>query len=596
MSKKILKKRFVFLLLIFAFFSNAIFAQVAADPNDSFYEDALRWELQGLVPNLPEMRPYSLQLVKSVLETVMNSDNFEESSRAKGYYEKFFEKPLRFGLETSVYTNIQNDDFEKQLDINPVIYGNAEVLPNTTISFEATPLLSTVRPRQDLIPKYTSPKYDSIADNIDTIGSAEFNIYTPYNVVAAFGTDEIYFQAGLNRNAFGSILDTGIVIGATAPHVGSMVFTVNKEKFNYQLALLMLTATNSYGKNIFPSKYFYFHSLRYSFTDKFDFTIFEVALTGPRFDFTYLMPIVPFMAMQQISGYSSDNLLLGAEFSYRPTTGVKIFLAGLADDLSFNDLVKFKFDCRLKFALETGIQYVPIAGSLCDFVSADYTLVTPYTYSHSMFTDKKLDMTGPNYQNYTTRNVALGSMIEPNSDRFRFNISISPIDNFKVGFNSSVVRHGNVNETVYKKALTGNLIENQQAFDSVKQYLFIDGITNGSIDDIPYAGNKYLPYQLNHFMFLDETINYICLQNSLDMSYQITFKNKSYLNLNFIYTFQYEKNVGVGNNMFTKAFEQSSGISQDDMILELNKQYEEWKAKLHNQISNFFSFSIKYVY
>ena len=48
--------------------------------------------------------------------------------------------------------------------------------------------------------------------------------------------------------------------------------------------------------------------------------------------------------------------------------------------------------------------------------------------------------------------------------------------------------------------------------------------------------------------------------------------------------------------MFTKAFEQSSGISQDDMILELNKQYEEWKAKLHNQISNFFSFSIKYVY
>ena len=58
----------------------------------------------------------------------------------------------------------------------------------------------------------------------------------------------------------------------------------------------------------------------------------------------------------------------------------------------------------------------------------------------------------------------------------------------------------------------------------------------------------------------------------LDMSYQITFKNKSYLNLNFIYTFQYEKNVGVGNNMFTKAFEQSSGISQDDMILELKVQ------------------------
>ena len=71
---------------------------------------------------------------------------------------------------------------------------------------------------------------------------------------------------------------------------------------------------------------------------------------------------------------------------------------------------------------------------------------------------------------------------------------------------------------------------------------------------------------------------------------------ENYLNLNFNYTFQYEKNVGVGNNMFTQAFDSSSEISQDDMILELNKQYEEWKSKLHNQISNFFSFSIKYVY
>lgn len=589
-------RKFLCFFLIFIVGFSVLNAQVAADPNDSFYEDALRWELQGIIPSLPEMRPYSLQLIKSVLETVMNSDSFEEASRAKGYYEKFFEKPLRFGFETSVYTVLSEGNFDKQLDINPVIYGNAEVLPNTTISFEAVPMLSTVRPRQDLIPKYTSPKYDSIADGVAPLGSLEFNIYTPFNAVTAFGTDEIYFQFGLNRNAFGPILDTGIVIGATAPHVGSMVFTVNKEKFNFQLALLMLTATNSYGKNIYPSKYFYFHSLRYSFSDKFDFTIFEVALTGPRFDFTYLMPIAPFMAMQQISGYSSDNLLLGAEFSYRPITGVRLFLTGLADDLSFNNLVKLNFDCRLKFALETGLQYVPISGSLCDFISADYTLVTPYTYTHSMFTDEKLDMTSPNYQNYTTRNVALGSMIEPNSDRFRFNISISPINNFKIGFNSSVVRHGNVNETVYKKALTGDKIEDKQAFDSVKQYLFVDGVTNGSIDDIPYAENNYLPYQLKHFMFLDETNNYICLQNSLDMSYQITFKNKNYLNLNFNYTLQYEKNVGVGNNMFTKAFDSSSEISQDDMILELNKQYEEWKSKLHNQISNFFSFSIKYVY
>ena len=149
----------------------------------------------------------------------------------------------------------------------------------------------------------------------DDLSVGGLNLYTPYNAVAAYGTKDVYFQAGLQRNSFGSMVDTGIVLGATAPHVGSLVFTINKEKFNYQMAMLLLSASNSKGEGSYPSKYFYLHSLRYSFTEKFDFTVYETAITGPRFDFTYLMPIVPFMAMQQISGYENDNLLLGVEFS-----------------------------------------------------------------------------------------------------------------------------------------------------------------------------------------------------------------------------------------------------------------------------------------
>ena len=66
------------------------------------------------------------------------------------------------------------------------------------------------------------------------------------------------------------------------------------------------------------------------------------------------MPIVPFMAMQQISGYENDNLLLGVEFSFKPAKGVNIFANVLADDIGFNDLVKLHFNTKLKFALETG--------------------------------------------------------------------------------------------------------------------------------------------------------------------------------------------------------------------------------------------------
>ncbi|MEE0999096.1 MAG: hypothetical protein UIH41_05490 [Treponemataceae bacterium] len=597
-------RKFLCFFLIFIVGFSVLNAQVAADPNDSFYEDALRWELQGIIPSLPEMRPYSLQLIKSVLEYVMTSDDYAAASKAKEYYEKYFEKPLRFGLETNVYTSLNEDNFDKQLDINPVIYGNAEVLPNTTISFEATPILSTKSVGNELIPEYTATKYDSVSDNLKF---SIFNIYTPYNAVAAFGSSEIYFQAGLNRNSFGNILDTGIVIGATAPHVGSMVFTINKEKFNYQMAMFMLSASDSFGEGRYPSKYFYLHSLRYAVTDKFDFTIYETALTGPRFDFTYLMPIVPFMAMQQISGYSGDNLLIGIELAYKPVKGLNLFINGYADDIGFNDLVKLQFNTKLKMAVEAGLQYAPSNESLCKYFSLDYTFLAPYMYTHEMYDNGTVNVFVPNYQNYLSSQVSFGSMLEPNSDRLRFNILLQPMDGLKIGFESSIARHGNINETYYKNAISGEQVINSDAFNCLKQYVTryaekngekYSFITDGSILDFPHAGKSYFYYPNHNFLFLENTTNYVCVQNSLDMEYTLNLNKKGYFIFGINYTLQYEKNVGVGTNMFeyNASLDESASPEDSVIIAELNNQYSEWESKLHDEWKNFVSFSVKYVY
>lgn len=588
------KKLFLIFLVIFS--TTSVFAQVAADPNDSFYEDALRWELQGLVPTLPKMRPYSLQLVKNILETVMQSEDALAAEEASEYYEEYFGKFLRFGVETSVYTEIKDGKLEKQLDINPLVYGNAEVLPNTTVSFEATPMLSTALPREGLIPKYTAPKYDSISDSLFV---SKFNLYTPYNAVVAFGSNDIYFQVGLNRNSFGCIPDTGVVLSSTAPHVGSLVFTINKKKFNYQLAMLLLSASNSLGQGRYPSKYFYFHSLRYSFTNKFDFTIYETAITGPRFDFTYLMPIVPFMGMQQISGYASDNLLIGIELVYKPVNGLRLFFNGYADDIGFNDLVKLKLNTKLKMAIETGVQYAPLKSNLCKFISFDYTFLAPYMYSHEMKVDNELSIKTPNYQNYTSGNVSLGALIPPNSDQLRFNIEIKPVKDLALSFNSTIIRHGNINETYYKKGIQNNSIIDQDAYDCLKSYLispYQDLPTDGSIFDFPNATGNYFNYPNSNFLFLDNTTNYICFQNSINSSYTLLFKNKSSIVFGVNYTLQYEKNVGVGTNIFTKVDGFTDKTSKEEIISELNNQYDKWKLNLTDQFSNFLSFSVKYVY
>lgn len=586
----------VFFIISFLVVSlSPLMAQVAADPNDSFYVDALRWELQGLIPNLPEIRPYSLQLVKSILETVMGSDDEIAANEAKIYYDRYFGRAIRVGLETGFYGEI-SEDFEKQLDINPVIYGNAEVLENTTVSFEATPLLSTGIAGQEIKKKYSAPKYDSISDNLEV---SKFNLYTPYNAVAAYGTDEIYFQAGLNRNSYGNILDTGIVVGATSPHVGSFVFTINKEKFNYQLATFLLSASTSSGKGSYPTKYYYFHSLRYSFTDKFDFSVYESAISGPDFGLRYLMPIVPFMAIQQVSGVSNDNLLLGFQISYKPTNGVKIFGNIMADDIGFNDLVKLKFDTKLKMAVEAGIQYVPTGNSLCKIFSVDYTFLAPYMYTHAMYDakNKTLPMSEPNFQNYTNGKVSFGSTISPNSDRIRFSLQLQPAKNLKIDIGSFVVRHGNINETYFKKAIKNGKVVNYDAYNCLEQYLTSDygSLTDGSIFDFPNAGNGYFNYPNHNFLFLDNTTNYVCYLNEVGANYSFNFKNKSYLVCGLEYAFQFEHNVGVENQMFS-ADSSLKNASEDEIIKVLNNQYNQWKANLRDKLTNYLTLSIKYIY
>ena len=369
--------------------------------------------------------------------------------------------------------------------------------------------------------------------------------------------------------------------------------------------MLMLSATNSFGEGRYPSKYFYLHSIRYAFTKKFDFTIYETAITGPRFDFTYLMPIVPFMAMQQITGYSSDNLLIGVQLEYKPLTGVKLFLNGYADDIGFNDLVKLDFNTKLKMAIETGIQYAPTSQSLCKILSADYTFVAPYMYTHSMYDDdEKLNLAIPNYQTYSTAGVSLGSEISPNSDRFRFNIKLKPVNNFEIGIFSSVVRHGNVNESLLNNAVQNGKVVNKYAFEAVKQYLLVDeSITDGSIQDFPDSGfigsdidENYFHYVNKNFLFLDKTTNYMCLQNAINTKYTLELKNRSYFVFKIDYTLQYEKNVGVNSNIFGKAQGLTYDSSNEEIISELEKQYKIWKEKLSDKISSFLSFSVKYVY
>ena len=134
----------------------------------------------------------------------------------------------------------------------------------------------------------------------------------------------------------------------------------------------------------------------------------------------------------------------------------------------------------------------------------------------------------------------------------------------------------------------------------VKNYAYEDKagkkvsyITDGSIFDFPNAGSGYFYYPNHNFLFLDNTTNYICLQNGVDLKYVLNLKNKGSLTLGLNYTLQFEKNVGVGTNLFYYV----DGLNDDsEVITELKKQYNEWKSKFHDEWANFISISLKYIY
>lgn len=593
--KKLNKFFSTFLVILFLCSSSNVFAQVGADPNTTFYEDAVRWELLGLTNSLPLLRPYPLQVVRSVLEDVINSTNLKEAERASEYYEYYFSKSLRFG--TSVSTNISVDDdsnFNKQLDINLLAYGNVEAFENKlTASFEAAPMVTNVNKGDEILPAFTSPNYDYESD---TMGIGSFNIFTPFNAMAAYGTSDVYFQAGLTRSSWGALFQNSMVIDPEAPHSGLVNFTINKKTWKYDLSLLMLSASNSLGQGSYPSKYFYSHSFSISPISWFDFTIYESCITGPRFDFTYLLPIVPYMAIQQIVGYANDNLLLGAQFNFNLAKGLRLTLNGYLDDTSFSDLSKLRFDTRIRMGLQGGVHYTPIDEGFCDFITLNFTMITPYMYTHSQYdnNDDIISENGANYQNYSNSNVCLGSAMFPNSANIHFQFNLNPIKRLKVGIVSSLVVGANVNEGL--------------PFEAIREYLLTTNNfrTDGTMFDTPDAGNGQFDYALSHFMYLTQPTKYYCLQNTIKGEYILNMKKAGNITFNLAWTLQYEKNKGVYSNMFNKMTtterDAYNALSADSVAQEnylqtlMAERLSDWNSQLSNLLTNYFTVSVKYVY
>lgn len=580
------------------------FAQVATNPNDSIYDDILVWENLLLIPNQSPIRPYPLGIIQKILEKVMASGNSLQASIAKEHYERIFDKALGFLFEYKPrFKFFDNDKQMIQHNIIPKVEGDFFVTEKASLSLDLGFLVvddysasySKQFSNDSILPFFTRPEEDAPYDPAE-VGS--FKALTNMNMNLAYNQKLWYVQAGMSRASFGPFHQESVTLSSDAYHSGNLIFYYNADDvWNYQQSFFIIGSTNNKGSDLGGEKFFHLHSLEYTLFPWLSLSYFESMVYGGVFDPLYFLPL-PFMVAQGIGSFGG-NLQMGLGFKMRPLKGLLWAGELLVDDISANDLFKFKFDTKMKLAGITGISYA-FDNPIVKTISLHYTLVAPYMYTHrdEWYVAKQegntIVISQRNVQNFTNNGYLMGSELLPNSDRLAVGFSMTPIKNLQIDTKIAFSRHANTNESIP--------VEN--AFNYLKNYGKKAPLTDGGIHNFAVDGEGYMSYAQDNFMFMAQKTKMYILQTGLDVLYTLPFsifgdwaKKAGSLSAKLSYDFEYIHNNGVQNEMYRASDSDKSTIntlSEVEKEALVEKYRSAWRADLHDTFSHYLSLSFIY--
>lgn len=570
-----MKKLFASVVVVL-FVTVAAFSQSILDPEDSVYGDIRSWQTQGLLGVLPPLRPYPVQLVKDILGKVADAGNERQASRARYQYERLFGRSISVGAKAEGVA-LRGTGSETTQALGEVFAaGTVEPLEKTTIAFDIDILAANKNAGTLVSPLYSNSPYDLVNDPMTITSSV--NGYFLGNASAAYGTADTYIQAGLNRSSWGDFYDDGIVVSPEAFHSGNISAVINREKWNYTLSLFSVAASTNAGNGSYPEKFVAMHSITAQPISAVQLTFFETMTYGERFEPLYLLPVVPMMISQGLAGFNSDNLMMGVAAKVRTIKGLDWNTTVFMDDLSLNDLIKLKFNTKVKMAAQTGLVWAP-AESPVSRMTLDYTIVMPYMYTHCA---DNLASGTVNYQNYTNNGSSFGSQLPPNTDCVSLKTTIRYTDAVSFDLGADFIRHANVNESIPDSDALAYL-KNADAVDDDGKSTSHGFLTDGSIFDYADSGNGYLDYAQHNLMFLAQDTKEYVVRGKINATWDLPRQDWGRLSLNAGYVCEYIVNYGVDNNIYV------AGYGTD-----VEAAKAAWKAKLTNVLNNYVTVGVKY--
>jgi hypothetical protein len=444
-----MKKTILVVSLILIFFN--LNSLDITNPSDLIYYDLELWQEKGYYRHIPELRPYSAQLIIEYLEIVFKKGSSREKETARGYLEKI-KKDLTLDYELQVDTRYGRDQIgDTYGTLNFFIRG----MINDELSLWGNVSANAIIGYED--PGYymyyeTLPVGERDMKNVvqDTGTIAGISLFSGSSSIMSYGSPELYMNLGLSRASFGPFQDDGIVISQKAKEQGHYELTWRGEDFSYTALMLQLVGTDYEGKGNFSQKYMVFHSYNWAPLDWLDLGFFETVVYGNRFEPLYLVPFSYLFYNQGIVGFS-DNSLMGLKYRILIPGRVEFNGVLYVDDIGFNEIIKFNFDTKMKIALETGVSWTPDEPWLTK-MSLDYTAVFPYMYTHypwgwggidPPYSSEKATM---NVDNYTHAGQNLGVTLSPNSDRLSLTSNWRLDETTQVNFTGNYMRHGNASE------------------------------------------------------------------------------------------------------------------------------------------------------
>lgn len=598
---KICSKKLLLIFSVCMAMHFAVSSQVAVDIFDPFYEDAKIWEDIGLITDAPSLKPYPLPEVKHLLEEVIEAGDEGQARRAEEYYKRFFGKAYHLGGGGDLAFKFPNA--KRELVAYPSAEINWFIFPILSICANISGIITNKTNKTALHPLFSTAKYDVAEDNVK---AGSVYILPGFNSGVAIGNSEYYFSAAISRTHFGAFFDDSIFISKNSFHQGQFNFVVNRTKWSYTQSFLTLTSTDDFRENRKPNKFLSFHSLEIKPLTWISFGIVDSIVYGNRFEPIYFLPFSAFFISQGLYDFP-DNSLIGLTFSILPYKGWRFDMALNADDLGFNEIVKFKKDAKWRMSGQFGLSYTMPRTHWFSYIKLDYTLVTPYTYAH-VYSHKG---DASNYSNYTHNGGALATELNPNSDRLSFRLKFRPKYGIDLDFFNHFVRHGNIAESIEDTEILKDYFAKHYNTDGshFSHATITSPKENGETQNKTHAFLYSTPFMKQN------TIQYVNQLGFLLSFHLPILKSGGKMLFSLGYTFEADVHSGVGKPIFSpntdffsgwndKSIEdiaKDKGLSKEEIeaqiMSERDRQLDKWReSALQTAFNHYLRMSFKITY